>query len=166
MNPLCAPLGSGEVRFWRIDSEERYLTWDSGEGANLVGGRWNSKGTKVVYTAVDPATAILEVAVHKGFVALNSKAHYLSSARIPDLGLIHVVYPADVPNPNWLAPVGHHTDQQKFGDDLISKHPFVMLPSTVSKNSWNLLVNPDTAAGHYDDVRQERFGLDPRLSGK
>lgn len=166
MNPLLTPLGSGEFRLWRIDSEDHYKSWDTGEGARIVGGRWNSKGVRVVYASVDPATAILEVAVHKGFVALNSKAHYLSSARVPDLGLIHVVHPDDVPNPNWLAPVGHHPDQQKFGDDLLEKHPFVIIPSTVSKNSWNLLMNPDTAAGRYDDVRQERFALDPRLSGK
>ena len=57
-----------------------------------------------VYCALDPATAILEIAVHKGFKTLNAVPHVLSSAelRVPWPG-VHVVQP-DVPNKLWLYP--------------------------------------------------------------
>ncbi|WP_196796267.1 RES domain-containing protein [Acidiphilium cryptum] len=47
-------------------------SWDNGEGAHLGGGRWNSRGVRAVYYSLDPATAILEVAVHKGFGILDT----------------------------------------------------------------------------------------------
>ncbi|MEA2728512.1 MAG: hypothetical protein QOF70_2987, partial [Acetobacteraceae bacterium] len=57
---------------WRLDQQGFAATWDSGEGAYRLGGRWNTKGVRAVYCSVDPATAILEVAVHKGFRALDT----------------------------------------------------------------------------------------------
>ena len=63
----------GELRFWRLDQRQHAPTWHSGEGAYRVGGRWNSSGVRAVYTALDPATAILEVAVHKGFKAMSPR---------------------------------------------------------------------------------------------
>ena len=163
MNPLPAPLGSGELRFWRIDQERHAASWSSGEGAYLVGGRWNSRGTRAVYASLDPATAILEVAVHKGFRALDTERHVLTSARMIDMADLHVVDPADVPNPNWLVPGAHGPGQQAFGDALLRDHLFVLIPSTVSRHSWNVIFDAKKVAGNFDDVRQDDFALDPRL---
>ena len=67
MTALPAALGRGEdLVVWRLEERTYAATWDSGEGPFLYGGRWNSKGVRVVYCALDPAVAILEVAVHKG----------------------------------------------------------------------------------------------------
>lgn len=166
MTPLPPPLGSGEIRFWRLDHTRHASTWSSGEGAFLVGGRWNSRGVRAVYAALDPATAILEVAVHKGFKALDTVPHVLTSARIADPALIRVVQPEDVPNPNWLVPTLHGPGQQAFGDDLLSGGAFVLLPSTVSRHSWNVVFDAAWAASNFDDMRQERFALDPRLHSR
>lgn len=166
MTPLPPPLGAGEIRLWRLDQERHAASWHSGEGAYLVGGRWNSRGLRVVYAALDPATAILEVAVHKGFRVLDTTPHILTCARIVDPSVIHVVHPQDVPNPNWLAPTTHGPGQQGFGDGLVKQHTFVLIPSTVSRHSWNLIFDPGRALDHLEDVRQERFALDPRLHGK
>lgn len=163
MTPLPPPLGTGELRFWRLDHERHARSWDTGEGSYRVGGRWNSKGVRAVYTSVDPSTAIVEVAVHNGFKVLDTTVHILTSARITDLDVVHVVQPDDVPNPNWLVPGSHGPGQQGFGDQLLKVHPFSLLPSTVSRHSWNLIFDADRAKGYFDDVQQARFALDPRL---
>lgn len=164
MTPLPPPFGTGELVFWRLDLEKFAATWNSGEGSFLVGGRWSSVGVRAVYAALDPAAAILEVAVHKGFRVLDTKAHVLTSATITDPGAIGVVTAADIPNPNWLRPGIPSAGQQAFGDDLLKSHPMVLIPSVVSAHSWNLLIAPATAKGLYGDVRQERFALDTRLN--
>ena len=165
MTPLPGALGSGAVRFWRIDQQRHAGSWDSGEGAFQVGGRWNSRGVRAVYAALDPATACLEMAVHKGFTVLDTQPHVLTSALILDPAQVHVVWPQDVPNPNWLTPASPSRNQQAFGDALLAAHAFVALPSAVSRLSWNLIFRADRRADGFGDVQQARFALDPRLQG-
>jgi RES domain-containing protein len=165
VTPLPSLLGGdSELVIWRLDREIYEDTWDSGEGAFLGGARWNSIGVRAVYCAIDPATAILEVAVHKGFDALDVVPHVLTSARITNPGAVHVVKPADIPNPNWLRAGIPSAGQQRFGDALLERHPFVVLPSAVSTNSWNVVFVANRAAGAYALRTQDRFGLDPRLN--
>src|ERR1700741_4535141 len=108
MTPLPAPLG------------------DSGEGAYRVGGRWNSRGIREVYCSIDPASAILEVAVHKGFKALDIVPHVLTAATIREPSTVHVVDRTSIPNPNWLGPGIPSAGQQAFGDALLAAHKFVL----------------------------------------
>ena len=157
-------LGVGELLIWRLDKKSRAATWDSGEGARLYGGRWNHKGRTIVYCAVDPATAIIEVAVHKGFSELDTIPHMLTCALIRDPKTVHVVHPNMVPNPNWLIPGKPSDGQQKFGDALLTAHPFILIPSTVSTHSWNLCFDPAFAKTLYSLKFQEAFALDTRLN--
>lgn len=163
MTPLPPPLGSGELVFWRLDEARFRSTWNSGEGSYLVGGRWSSRGTRAVYAALDPATAILEVAVHKTFEALDIVPHVLTCARITDPTTSHIVKTADVPNKNWLKPGPVSVGQQAFGDALLRVHAFVLIPSVVSSHSWNVIFDPAVAKGLYDSIVQEPFALDTRL---
>ena len=59
---------SGEVTVWRIAADTReYEAQDlSGRGAEKTGGRWNHKGTPLVYASVSRALACLETVVHLG----------------------------------------------------------------------------------------------------
>jgi RES domain-containing protein len=148
---------------WRLDQAKHRATWDSGEGAYRVGGRWNSRGVRAVYCSIDPATAILEVAVHKGFKALDTIEHVLTAATITDVSSIHVADPASVANPNWLRPGIPSAGQQAFGDALLAHHKFIVIPSVVSTHSWNLIFVSAAAAGAYALRMQEVFALDPRL---
>lgn len=163
MTPLPGPRGSGEIKAWRLDQDRFASTWDSGEGAFQLGGRWNTKGVRAVYCAVDPATAILEVAVHKTFPVLDTVPHVITSLRLTDPADAHVIQPGDVPNPNWLRPGIPSSGQQIFGNDLLGAHLFVLIPSAVSSYSWNLIFEPIRARGHYTMCSQERFALDTRL---
>ena len=162
MSLLPVALGGTELIARRLDQAVHASTWDNGEGAYRVGGRWNSKGARAVYSSLDPATAILEVAVHKGFRALDTVAHMMTAAIIADPGDVHIVDPASLPNPNWLRPGIPGAGQQAFGDDLLRRHRFVAIPSAVSPHSWNPIFLAG-ATGAYALKFQEALALDTRL---
>jgi RES domain-containing protein len=161
--PLPPLLGGSDFVIWRIDRAPHAESWDSGEGAARSGGRWNARRSRAVYCSLDPATAILEVAVHRGFRVLDTQPHVLTSAVIRDVADVRVVQPEDVPNPHWLLPGIPTAGQQEFGDSLLARHLFVALPSVVSTRSWNLIFDAGRASGAYALRSQERFALDPRL---
>lgn len=163
---LPAALGGPALTGWRLTQSIYAGTWDDGEGAFGTGGRWNSKGVRSVYCSLDAATAVLEVAVHTGFRALDTVAHTMTAFEIVNPGDVLVVNESDVPNPNWLAPSIPSAGQQAFGDALLKANKFVAIPSAVSKNSWNLLFVPAQAAGSYVLKSQQRFALDTRLHPK
>jgi RES domain-containing protein len=163
LTPLPPPLGRAELVVWRLDQARFRTSWDSGEGAYRVGGRWNGKGIRAVYCSLDPATAIIEVAVHTGFKALDTVPHVLTALTLTEPSRVHVVDPASVRNPNWLRPGIPSAGQQAFGDALLARHAFVVIPSAVSTHSWNVIFVAAQAAGAYAVRLQERFALDPRL---
>ena len=163
MTPLPAALGGNELIAWRLDNARHAATWDSGEGSFQEGGRWNNRGVRAVYCSLDPATAILEVAVHKTFKALDTVRHVLTELAVIEPKNVYVVQPDAVPNPNWLDPGIPAAGQQEFGDNLLARHKLVVIPSTVSRHSWNLLFVAANAAGAYALRSQERFALDTRL---
>lgn len=163
MTPL--PGHTGPAHFWRLDDKRYAKKWDSGEGARLKGGRWSPAGVPAVYCSLDPATAILELAVHKGFDTLNAVAHVLSAATLAiPWDQVHVVHPKDVPNKLWLYPCALSAAQQGFGRRLLSAHDFIAIPSAVSRRSWNLVFDANRAAGKYALQHQEALDLDPRLN--
>jgi len=164
LNALPPPLGTGALLAFRLDRDRHAATWDSGEGAFQVGGRWNPVGTRAVYCALDPATAILEVAVHKGFGVLDRQPHTLTRFRVADPSAITVVPPDAIPDPDWLRPDRSSPDRRAWGGDLLGRAKIVLLPSAVSRQSWNLVFLAPLPAGTVQDVAQDRLVLDPRLN--
>jgi RES domain-containing protein len=157
------PDHTGPAVFWRLDDKRYAKTWDSGEGAHQRGGRWNPAGVPAVYCALDPSTAILEVAVHKGFDTLNAVPHVLSSATLTiPWKQVHVVNPRDVPNKLWLYPCALSAAQQAFGRRLLATYDFIATPSAVSRRGWNLIFDASRATGKFALKRQENLDLDPR----
>ncbi|TAX63938.1 RES domain-containing protein [Rhizobium leguminosarum] len=163
MTLLPIALGGTELVAWRLDQAVHAPTWDSGEGAYRVGGRWNSKGGSRGLLFARSRDGDLEVAVHKEFRALDTVAHMMTAAVIADACDVHVVDPGSVPNPNWLRPGIPGAGQQAFGDDLLRQHRFVAIPSAVSPHSWNLIFLAAGATGAYALKFREAFALDTRL---
>lgn len=156
--------GKPHATIWRLEKDAHLATWAEGIGARTTGGRWNPKGVAAIYASADTSTTILEVAVHASFDHLEAFPHTMIEIEILDPGRIHVVHPADVPNPCWLTPAPPSAAQQAYGADLLNKHPFIALPSAVNGFAWNVLINPLTANGLYREVGRKRLALDTRLN--
>ena len=163
MTSLPPPIGATELVVWRLEPRIFAPGWDTGEGAYRAGGRWNSKGRRAIYCSLDPATAILEVAVHKTFRILDTVPHVLTAVTIVEPSAVHIVDPDSVPNQAWLRPGIPSAGQQKYGDELLESHRFVAIPSAVSKYNWNLIFMAAQATGAYELRFQEPFELDTRL---
>nr|WP_255897437.1 RES family NAD+ phosphorylase [Rufibacter sediminis] len=68
----------------------------SGRGAEIAGGRWNSKGTALLYTCESRALCTTEIAVHTplGIVPVD---YWLITLEIPDELLLSEVLLSDLP---------------------------------------------------------------------
>jgi RES domain-containing protein len=165
MTPLPAALDrAAALVAWRIDAQRFAASWHSGLGAERFGGRWNPKGFKAVYCSLDPSTALVEAAVHRGFSVLDTAPHALTSIEIVNSRGVRVVMPEEIPNAAWLHGGTPSANQQAFGAALLAAHDFVVIPSAVSKQSWNLVFEPGRAQGKYRQRWQERLVVDTRLS--
>lgn len=151
------------MQAWRIDALVHAATWDSGIGAELYGGRWNPRGLRAVYCSLDPAACIVEAAVHRGLAVLDTQPHVLSCLEI-DVAQVAVLQPADLPNAAWLHGGVPSAGQQRFGAALLAAHGVLVLPSAVSKRSWNLVFSPPMAAGRWRLLHQQPLVLDTRLN--
>ncbi len=61
-----------KLHSWRIIKQHFREGAFSGEGARLYGGRWNSPGRPVVYTAEHASLAMLEILAHLEFSVIMS----------------------------------------------------------------------------------------------
>jgi RES domain-containing protein len=131
----------------------------SGEGARILGGRWNSAGRPVVYFAEHPALAALEVRVH-----LDLPFELLPA----DFVLMRVMLPdnliAGIDGPPGETMSGVQT--VSVGDAWLALGRSVALrvPSVLVANAWNVLLNPrhpEAAGAHIASI--EPFRFDPRL---
>ena len=128
------------IRAWRIVKTRYSADAFSGEGARLYGGRWNSSGIAMVYTAGSKSLATLELLVH-----LNTTSVLPSFSICPvDFAdsLVELVDPATLPR-DWRQ-TPPPLSLQVVGDDWISRGSSVVLrvPSAVIESEYNYLINP------------------------
>jgi RES domain-containing protein len=148
---------------WRITKEVHAKSAFSGEGARLYGGRWNSRGTAVIYTAQSQSLAVLEMLVHLDSPDLL-KHFVLFEVTIPG-SLVEVLDPSRLPR-NWKAnPVPDET--QSIGDDWVRSRRSAVLrvPSTLVPAECNFLLNP--AHAEFRKLHMGKaipFALDVRLA--
>lgn len=135
----------------------------SGRGAALKGGRWNSPGVEMLYTAENRSLAMAEVAVH--FTLATLPADYMMvSLDIPD-GLSIQELPASNLPASWNA-FPHLLTTQAIGDKFIQENKFLLfrVPSAVVQGDFNLLLNPAHKDFHSIRIlRVEPFPFDQRI---
>lgn len=140
------------IEVWRIGTDTPvYMANDmSGIGAEKDGGRWNSKGKRVVYTASTRALACLETVVHLGGSSLPLN-RYLVRIEIPDdVWSARRIVAWDTAPVGWDAlPTGKAS--LDFGDQWLSSLASCIMevPSIVVREEPNILINP----GHPDAAR-------------
>jgi RES domain-containing protein len=127
------------MRAFRL-SRATYPTYD-GEGARRVGGRWNSKGTRVLYMSENRSLAVLEILVHLS--ASIPDKYVLGAAEIPDDVAVEVVAERDLP-PSWATLEPREQFQTRgIGDDWVRQQRSAILsvPSVVA-GERNYVLNP------------------------
>lgn len=146
-------------------TKARYAQDLSGEGARLYGGRWNSKGTAVLYVAESRSLAAMELAVHVNLM-VKPRNLVMLELEIPD-ALPVLDLPADALPLGWDT-YPHPEITQKIGDLFVAAGEGVALkiPSVVIKGDHNYILNP--LFPNYAEVRIKsmyKFDFDPRLGG-
>lgn len=124
---------------WRLCNKR--FAEATGEGARLYGGRWNPKGSAVIYASECLPLATLEALVHLRRRP-NDQVYLQLSFEEPLVKKVEALYPL---------PADWNLDQaatQKIGvqwlDDCLS--PVLSVPSAVISVARNYLVNPKHSA--------------------
>lgn len=149
------------MRVWRI-CRRRYRRFD-GEGARLYGGRWNHRGTSLVYTSGSLSLAALELFVHvdtdlapAGLIAIP--------ADIPVDLKFEAVDPEKLPK-NWRDyPAPEALKSIATGWLERSASAVLEVPSAVIPTERNYLLNPKHA--DFTRIRIDDpipFAFDPRM---
>lgn len=130
---------------WRIGTDTPdYVAEDlKGIGAKITGGRWNSKGLPVVYTATSISLACLETVVHLDGTASLPLNRYLVRIEVPDAVAEQALqFDPDIAK-GWDAmPPGR--DSIGFGDHWLQKgeSALLLVPSSIVPEELNVLINP------------------------
>jgi RES domain-containing protein len=147
---------------WRIVAAEHAEGAFSGEGARLYGGRWNSPGVAVVYTAQSASLAALEMLVR--LHAERRMPNYVLFACAFDDSLVEPIAKSDLP-PGWRADPAPPRLQQ-LGEQwvLSGRSAILRVPSAVIETEFNYLLNPvHPDFGGIEIAEPVPFALDLRL---
>ncbi len=122
-------------------SRSKYAGDLSGEGARLGGGRWNHKGTPIIYTAENRSLAAMEALVHM------MSPDFLRGRKMVSIGVPESIVPKD-------SDVGSlPTDWRKYPPSFIvasrgtnwatnGESLLLRVPSAVILHEFNVLINP------------------------
>ena len=149
---------------WRISKLRHAETAYSGEGARRFQGRWNPKGTPVVYTSTSRALAAVEFCVHLT-VGVELEDLVMVEAQLPGSDPpVRLVEPAQLPT-GWRVTMDY-TVTNAIGAKWFRSRSSVaaMGPSAVIDGDWNVLLNPEHPV--FSQVKigpPEPYKFDPRL---
>jgi RES domain-containing protein len=150
------------MKFWRICRRRYVAEAANGEGARLFGGRWNSRGVRMVYASTSLSLAAVET-----FVNLEPNLRPKDLVSIE--GEISEVFQVESLDLKTLPARWYQTRDESlrpFGDDWIAAGRTVALlvPSAAIRGEWNVLLNP--AHPEFSKItfyRPEPFKFDARM---
>ena len=128
------------MKIYRI-AKKKFIEDFSGEGARLYGGRWNKKGSSMVYFSESLSLCVLEILVHVdyqffadqyAFVEVEVSGEYIDTLKSPSEITL-----------DWRKnPPSSRT--QDYGSSWLNSIESLGLrvPSAVLHNEFNILINP------------------------
>ncbi len=151
------------MRVFRICSKA-HAAFD-GEGARLYGGRWNRRGTAVVYASDSLALAALELLVHADADLLPDDLVSVA-AEVPDGLRVDSVAASDLPRDWRRHPAPEALADRGTAWARAGRTAVLAVPSALVPRERNFLLNP--AHPDFKKIRTqtpEPFALDTRLRG-
>jgi RES domain-containing protein len=154
------------MRVWRICRAPYAAEAFAGEGARRFGGRWNSRGVRMVYASASLSLAAIELFVHMEPGQSPDDLVFLS-ASLPEGEPSRTLEPSDLPDGWWVdgATRGAVTARE-LGDRWIRERSSLamMVPSVPIRAEWNVLVNPlHPRIGELQIDPPEPFVFDARM---
>jgi RES domain-containing protein len=151
------------IKVYRICKTKYSSTAFDGEGAFIAGGRWNSIGTKMVYTAESLSLAVLEMLVHFQDNSILSSYSFIEVQF--DESLVKSIEEITKLPPIW-SQYPSPFEIQTIGDEWAKNNLSAVLevPSAIIKSESNYLINPkhkDFAQITYG--KPQSFTLEERL---
>ncbi|HSK13554.1 MAG TPA: RES family NAD+ phosphorylase [Phnomibacter sp.] len=168
------------MKLFRITSCE-FVHDLSGQGAYLFGGRWNSAGTRLLYTAEHASLAMLEALAHitmirqskqycKIVLDLREAINDLQARKAGRVGPVDWYrevsaeqLPADWrnnPGPDQLRQLGDAFSRE-------GKYLALKVPSVLEPDSYNFLLNPDHPSfSLIRELNVSQVSFDQRLVAK
>jgi RES domain-containing protein len=129
-----------DITVWRIANKKYATSLFSGEGVKRYGGRFNSPGSKVVYTSGSLSLALLELLFQGS-----------GRDRLSDLVCVQVTFDHRLVEslcedelPEGWSSRPPCSSSQVIGDEWLKrgKAPILRVPSVVVSDEFNYLINP------------------------
>ena len=112
----------------------------SGIGAEKVGGRWNSVGTRAVYCSENISLALLEYYVHSDDISTLPKKILIAKIQFPDDLIIEEL--EEIPD-TWKDYPYTSETAQVFTEFVKNRNKFALkVPSTIVGLESNIILNP------------------------
>ncbi len=131
------------MKVYRIERKKHLNTTLLGIGASLSDSfRWNSKNTRIVYSAESRSLALLEIAVHLDISEDLPDDRYYVEIDIPDDISITELNNDNLPIDWDTKPPT--TKTQYIGDDFVISNisAVIKVPSCIIQQEFNYLINP------------------------
>lgn len=152
------------VLLYRIGKTKRIRDL-SGEGARLYGGRWNLKGTPLLYTSDSTALATLETLVHSPLHLMPNNRSIIT-LNLPDDLAVRDLSTEDLPSKWWINPAP--PELARIGEQWVEEQSGVALivPSSVTPTGEgrNYILNPQHPDfSQTEIVKVSKYDYDERL---
>jgi len=134
---------------WRIVKKKHQKNALTGEGARLFGGRWNTSGQAIIYSAETLSGALLEILVHSNRQLLS---HYIFYRLVFPKRIISDVKIVELPEHWRSSPPPPELSQ--IGDRwcIEQRSAVLRVPNVVVPLETNYLVNPNHANYRFVEI--------------